>query len=187
MELESASKLAENVKHLNKSLGVRSKHRQSIANAITEGLPAKFCAASLGFSSSYVRQSRKRGRENPTPALLTESRTEGKGRTTTNDALTTENVKFFNTRSSIWSGSKTYTRKLTMPKERVEVELYAEQPAILRRAVKNDPSLLSDIVPNKHLTRRQMDMLAAEHAAQQDGFSEAQEYKSRLETEFSFS
>ena len=181
----AATKLAENIKNnINANLKPRSKHRGSIAVRVCAGLPPQFCASALGFSPSYNRQARKRDLAMQIPnALETESRTET-GRVTTSDALTLEYIKYLESRSAIFSGAKTGTLTLTMTMDRLEAELYAEQPAIIRRAVRQDPTMRPDVTkPQKYLTRRQMDVLAAEHATTQVGFSDSEEYKVRLEAE----
>ena len=70
------------------------------------------------------------------------------------------------------------------PKGRVEAELYAEFPAVLRQAASRDPDMLPDSSkPNKVLTSMQKNLLASIHAATQYSFNQATEYKTRLDTE----
>ena len=180
-KLHSVSKLAENVQtNLNTNLGPKSKHRQRLAIRVTEGLPPAFCSV-LGYSQSYIRQARKRARDNPAPdALLTETRTES-GRITMGAALMHEYGQFLMARSDIFSGE---LRHLSITKDRVEAELFAEQPEILRKAAKQDPTMLPDRSRSeKHLTRMEMDVLAAEYASRQPGFSQAEEFTIRLAEE----
>ena len=78
-DLQSASKLMDNVKVLNHDLGQRSKHRRAIVVRVTEGLPASFVSSRLGVAPSYVRQSRKRSHDDrmeEPAALYADSRSE---------------------------------------------------------------------------------------------------------------
>ena len=71
-----------------------------------------------------------------------------------------------------------------MNKGRLEVEFHAEFPAILRRAVDRDPGMRPDAQKREQvLTLMEKNVLAAESAAEREGFSEAEEYKSRLDAE----
>jgi hypothetical protein len=70
-----------------------------------------------------------------------------------------------------------------MTKGRLEAEFYAHYPALLRRVAELEPSVRDDIKATQYMTVLQKSVLAAENAAQQPNFSEAEEYKSRLDAE----
>ena len=180
-------KLSENVKTLNAAMGSKSKHRKDLAIQVTAGLPAIFCQTVLGFDAAYLGQVRKRHRDAPNePALLTESRTESGYRNSKASILSTLLVEFFESRSYIESGSDTPCRVLTITMDRLEAELFAETPAILRRLHKREPSQcpVASFPADKLLTRLQMDIMAAAiDAERQADFSAAEEYSARLEAE----
>ncbi len=176
--------LASNVKLLNTGLGQRSKHRGHLALKVTKDLPPAFCKEVLAFDPALIRQGRKRERDNPSaPALVTDHRSEN-GRARWSPEFEIELGNFFISRTEILSGAKTNTRRLLKPKGRVEAELYAEFPAVLRQAASRDPDMLPDSSkPNKVLTSMQKNLLASIHAATQYSFNQATEYKTRLDTE----
>jgi len=91
---------------------------------------------------------------------------------------------FFLSRTHILSGAIRETRQLTLTQERLFAELYAEFPALLRRALRADPTLQVPVLANdKVLTRMQMNILAAQAAADEPGFLETTEYEVRLNAE----
>jgi hypothetical protein len=147
-------------------------------------LPPAFCKEVLAFDPALIRQGRKRERDNPSaPALVTDHRSEN-GRARWSPEFEIELGNFFISRTEILSGAKTNTRRLLKPKGRVEAELYAEFPAVLRQAASRDPDMLPDSSkPNKVLTSMQKHLLASIHAATQYSFNQATEYKTRLDTE----
>jgi hypothetical protein len=183
-ELAVYRQLASNVKLLNTGLGQRSKHRGHLALKVTKDLPPAFCKEVLAFDPALIRQGRKRERDNPSaPALVTDHRSEN-GRARWSPEFEIELGNFFISRTEILSGAKTNTRRLLKPKGRVEAELYAEFPAVLRQAASRDPDMLPDSSkPNKVLTSMQKNLLASIHAATQYSFNQATEYKTRLDTE----
>ena len=166
-------------------MGPRSKHRKDITARVTTGLPPQFCQDVLGLNLSSLRQFKKRSQDtNIQPALLKESRSEGNGRVAWSPAFEAEIVRFFESRTEILSGANTHTRKLLMNKGLLEAEFYAELPALLRRAVQSDPDMRPDDEKAEHvLTIMQKNVLAAECVSEQPDFSEAEEYKSRLDAE----
>ena len=167
---------------MNKEFGARSKHRKDLATRVTKGLPPQFCQDVLGFKSSYLRKSRQRQRDDSTlPALVTESRTDTSGRMRWVPEYEQEVARFFESRTQILSGANTHTRKLLMNKGRLEIEFEAQYPAILKKVVELEPSIRPDPTSNTVLSRLQQDVLAAEFAAEQDNFCDAEEYKTRLE------
>jgi hypothetical protein len=155
-ELAVYRQLASNVKLLNTGLGQRSKHRGHLALKVTKDLPPAFCKEVLAFDPALIRQGRKRERDNPSaPALVTDHRSEN-GRARWSPEFEIELGNFFISRTEILSGAKTNTRRLLKPKGRVEAELYAEFPAVLRQAASRDPDMLPDSSkPNKVLTSMQ--------------------------------
>ena len=184
-ELKAMKKLADNVNELNQDMGPRSKHRKIIATRVTKGLPPNFCEEVLGFNAASLRQFRKQIRDNPSkPALLSEHRNEEKGRVCWSPAFEGEVARFFKSRTEILSGANTHTRKLLMNKGRLEAEFHAELPAILRSAVRHDPDMRPNTKkPNRILTEMEKNTLAAEYAADQPGFAQADEYSRRLDAE----
>ena len=87
----------------------------------------------------------------------------------------------FLSRTHILSGANTETRQLLMTKKRLEAELYAEYPSLLRAAAEQDPSM----APKKRmgiLTLQQANTLAAQYSADQEGWFRGQEYKMRLDS-----
>ena len=92
-----------------------------------------------------------------------------------------EVARFFEARTQILSGANTHTRKLLMNKGRLEIEFEAQYPAMLRKVVELEPSIRPDPTSNTVLSRLQQDVLAAEFAAEQENFCDAEEYKTRLE------
>jgi hypothetical protein len=125
------------------------------------------------------------------PDLITEGRIEGdRGRERWSPAIRSEIANFFKSRTEIMSGANTHTRKLLMSKGRLEIEFEAEYPAILRKTLRIEPSLhpnhkrpesRSSSVTEKALTRFQKDLIAADFAADQENFSAANEYTTRLD------
>jgi hypothetical protein len=184
-ELKAIQQLSQNVKELNQGLGQKSKHRKDIATRVTKGLPPQFCQDVLGFDKASLRQFKKRSKESTSePALIQESRSEGSGRVAWSAEFQAQLATFFKSRTEILSGAKTHTRKLLMSKGRLEVEFHAEFPAILRRAVERDPGMRPDAQKREQvLTIMEKNVLAAESAAEREGFSEAEEYKCRLDAE----
>ena len=182
-ELKAGKILAENIKDLNKELGLKSKHRKDIATRVTKGLPPGFCKEVLGFNPTTLRQYRRRANESTEkPALFSEGRSEEKGRVGWSSEFEAQVATFFESRTEILSGANTHTRRLLMRKGRLEVEFHAELPAMLRRSVQNDPGMRPEETKRGHiLTAMEKNVLAAEHAAAQPDFSEAEEYKLRLD------
>ena len=183
-QVKSFEKLGENVKQLNIDLGARSKHRKSIATRVTKGLPPEFCEDILAFKKSYLRKARQRESENVRkPSLLQEKRDEQTKRVRWGATYVEEIVKFFESRTEILSGANTLTRRLLINKGRLEAEFCAEYPAILRKIVRRDPSIRPDPNSGLILTTLQQNVLAAEYAANQPDFSQAEEYQERLNNE----
>ena len=182
-ELKATKLLAKNVSEFNKEMGARSKHRRVFAIRVTKGLPPAFCQKILGFNPSSLRKFNQRDREDSSkPALFSEGRNDEKGRASFSPTFEREVGKFFESRTAILSGANTHTRKLLMPKARFEAEFHAEVPAILRRAVLQDSNLRPDVSkPDRILTAMQKNVLAAEYACTRDAFSEAEEYRLRLD------
>jgi len=67
-----------------------------------------------------------------------------------------------------------------MTKGRLEAEFEAHYPTMLRLLVNNDPSQRPDPGSSRNLTETDKDILAAEAAAGDEHFCEAEEYKDRL-------
>ena len=182
-ELKAMQKLGENFKSMQKDMPARSKHRAAIAHRVARGLPPSVCKEILGLKPSYLRKVRQRELVNSNPALVTEHRDEGSGRVRWSAVYTDQIKSFFESRTEILSGAKTHTRRLLMTKGRLEAEFYAHYPALLRRVAELEPSVRDDIKATQYMTVLQKSVLAAENAAQQPNFSEAEEYKSRLDAE----
>lgn len=181
-ELKHYQKLGENVKELNSSMGKRSKHRQALSTKVTAGLPPSFTRDVLDLNPATLRKNRERqNKATDPPALLADSRTEGAGRESWSEAMVDAIRDFFLSRTHILSGANTETRQLLMTKKRLEAELYAEYPSLLRAAAEQDPSM----APKKRtgiLTLQQANTLAAQYSADQEGWSRGQEYKMRLDS-----
>ena len=183
-ELASLKVLGDNLRQLNEDLGSSSKHRTHIASRVTTGLPPQFCQDVLGFDKAYLRKTRQRQHNRDTnelPALLSEGRNEACARVRWSPEFRAGIKSFFISRTEILSGANTHTRRLLMNKGRLEAEFHAHYPSMLRKIAEYDPEVVSDIKSMQILTALEKNILAAQYAAKQDGFSEAEEYRLRLE------
>ena len=161
-------------------MGQRSKHRSQLVARVSEGLPTKWFAETLGVKASYVRHAKKLKLDNLETPLLTEGRTEGAGRQSFPLALEQEIKAFFYRNTSIFSGASSETRKLTITKTRLEALLEAEWPSMLRTVLARDPSLLPKSADGVK-TKLQREFLLCQADAKEDNFDEVDEYQRRLE------
>ena len=186
-QVQGFNTVAQNVRSLHATLGVRSKHRGAIASRITMGLPPAFTKEVLGFKPAYLRKVKEREQEqlclgqSKPPALLTEGRHDTKGREHFCSEFRRLVKEFFIANTAILSGAKTRTRRLMMNKGRFECEFEAGYPQLLRKLAELEPAVRPDPESKRILTVRHMDILAAEAAQQADDFCEATEYKQRLQ------
>ena len=119
-----------------------------------------------------------------TPSLISEGRDESRGRERWSSEFRRLLADFFTSRTAILSGADTETRRLLMNKGRLEAEFESQYPSMLRKLLKLEPSIRPEPKSTVQLTALQKNALAAEAAGEEYGFSEAEEYKSRLEGVF---
>ena len=183
-EVKAMRKLAQNVRSLHSEMGVRSKHRKDMTARIVKGLPPAFTREVLGIKSSYLRQLKKREHDVSSctvPSLISECRDDSKGRVRFSAEFRQLMTAFFMDNTVILSGADTETRRLLMNKGRLEAEFEVRYPSLLRKLATLDPAVRPDPESKANLTVLQMNILTAEAVADAEGFSEAEEYKQRLE------
>ena len=142
-EESKSAMVMKNLTAINKQMGTKSKHRASLIGRVAEGVPTAWLSEHLSVKKSFVRKAKARVDKGVDNAkVITEHRNEEAGRQGFPVALQNVVCDFFASRTHIFSGATTNTRKLTLSKKRLLLELYADWPSILRRTFQFDPSLL---------------------------------------------